>query len=111
MLSQVTKKGTKPVPDSKKKVAKTNQPLKKFTCQLCDKSYTQSHSLKSHVRIVHDGLKAEKRYKCPTCREGFTQSHSLKNHIEREHKISSINKTKKVYSFAKDYCDPFFQIS
>ena len=92
-------------------MAKTNQPLKKFTCQLCDKSYTQSHSLKSHVRIVHDGLKAEKRYKCPTCREGFTQSHSLKNHIEREHKISSINKTKKVYLFAIDYCDPFFQIS
>ena len=78
---------------------KTNQNLKKFTCQHCDKSYTQSHSLKSHVRIVHEGMKAEKRYKCPTCKEGFTQSHSLKSHIEREHKKSSIDQTTKVHLF------------
>ena len=69
----------------RKKTTKTDQELKKFACKLCNKSYTQSHSLNSHVRIVHEGRKAEKRYKCPSCSDAFTQSHSLKSHIQREH--------------------------
>ena len=69
----------------RKKTTQTDQELKKFACKLCNKSYTQSHSLNSHVRIVHEGRKAEKRYKCLSCSDAFTQSHSLKSHIQREH--------------------------
>ena len=61
---------------------------KKFACKFCDKSYTQAHSLKTHIKTVHEGKKAGKRFKCryPLCTEAFTQSHSLKNHIQKQHK-------------------------
>ena len=29
----------------------------KYSCQACDKSYTQSHNLKTHIQKVHEGLK------------------------------------------------------
>ena len=52
---------------------------------MCDKSYTQSHSLNYHVKIHHEGMKAEKRYKCDLCEKAFTQSHSLKDHQKKAH--------------------------
>ena len=87
--------------------------VKSFSCQLChNKSYTQSHSLKQHIKTggyifyrykhlifhknfivhlnfifftVHEGVKAEKLYKCISCDKSYTQSHSLKHHIRLVH--------------------------
>ena len=71
----------------RQKVA-TKEPIhaKKFACKFCEKSYTQSHSLKTHMRNVHEGKKQGKNYKCQLCKQAFTQSHSLRNHIQRVHK-------------------------
>ena len=33
-----------------------NKKRKSFPCQSCDKTYTQSHSLKTHFKKVHEGL-------------------------------------------------------
>ena len=30
---------------------------KPYSCQACDKSYTQSHNLKTHIQKVNEGLK------------------------------------------------------
>ena len=75
--------------ETKKPPKRQKKPIheKKFACKFCDKSYTQSHSLKTHIKTVHEGTKQQKKYKCqhPFCKEAFTQAHSLKNHIKRVH--------------------------
>ena len=34
---------------------------KKFQCDSCDKSFTQSHNLKRHVQCVHEGMVEERQ--------------------------------------------------
>ena len=76
--------------------------LNYYTCASCDKKYTQAHNLRLHIKIVHEGQKAEKKYKCSLCDWTFTQSHSLKSHLKshesknsRKSKKSSINNASK----------------
>ena len=54
---------------------------KPFTCNYCDKTFTQASSAKTHERI-HTG---EKPYGCEFCDKKFTQSYSAKIH-EKLHK-------------------------
>ena len=67
-----TASGTKPK-------GKFTKHEKKYSCELCDKSYTQSHSLKSHVKIVHDG---KKEFNCADCGKSFgrKQKESLRKY-------------------------------
>ena len=55
---------------------------KTFSCQSCDKSYTQSHILRRHIKNVHEGIK---EYSCKFCDKSYTQSHNLKTHIRKVH--------------------------
>ena len=55
---------------------------KSFSCNSCDKSYTQSHSLKNHQLVVHEGF----RLNCDSCDRIFTQSPSLQKHKKIVHK-------------------------
>ena len=55
---------------------------KSFSCNSCDKSYTQSHSLKNHQLVVHEGF----RFDCDSCDRTFTQSPSLQKHKKSVHK-------------------------
>ena len=52
-----------------------------YYCQACDKSYTQSSSLKTHILTFHRGQK----YSCQACDKSFTRSHTLKTHIQKVH--------------------------
>ena len=65
------------------------QKLKAFPCQYCEKGYTQSHSLKSHVLSVHEGAKyspkAQKVFQCQFCEKSFSISNFFKKHIENVH--------------------------
>ena len=65
--------------------SKINQKSKKrFSCNACDKSYTQSHSLKSHIKIVHDG---KKDFHCDTCGNTFGRKQALESHHALVHNV------------------------
>ena len=51
-------------------------------CVLCDKTFTQFHSLRTHNKRVHEGLK---EHKCNQCEKAFTHSHTLKVHKQKVH--------------------------
>ena len=59
-----------------------NSSAKEFPCKLCEKSYSQPHSLRQHVKNFHEKLKD---YSCEHCDTHYTQSHSLRRHIKNAH--------------------------
>ena len=59
-----------------------NSSVKEFPCKLCEKSYSQPHSLRQHVKNFHEKLKD---YSCEHCDTHYTQSHSLRRHIKNAH--------------------------
>ena len=50
----------------------------KFSCNLCDKQFTQKISLKRHIQSEHEGIK----YACNQCNKQFTQQGSLTTHVK-----------------------------
>jgi len=77
----------------------------RFSCNACDKSYTQSHLLKSHIKIVHEGIKT---IKCVTCNRYFTQKHSLKIHKCIIQNNTNLESLPKGVIFKCDSCDKSF---
>ena len=55
---------------------------KKYSCNLCYKSYARSQSLTLHKESVHE----KKRINCNLCESTFTQNQSLQRHIKSNHK-------------------------
>ena len=60
----------------------SNKSKEMFPCQSCDKSYTELHSLKNHIKIVHEGAKI---YSCNLCDESYTDYKDLNRHYKRVH--------------------------
>ena len=56
----------------------THTKNKIYTCNLCDKSFTQKNSLKIHM-LVNTGVKA---YKCKACKRKFSRKENLKRHVK-----------------------------
>ena len=68
--------------------SKINQKsVKRFSCNACDKSYTQSHSLKSHIKIVHDG---KKEFNCDICGNSFGRKQALETHLVLVHNVANV---------------------
>ena len=64
----------------------------KITNDSCGKSFTQSHSLETHLHTVHDGYKD---YKCEFCDKSFSKARSLKMHIHKIHEGHKVYKNHK----------------
>lgn len=68
-------------------------PEKKFKCNMCDRGFTLSANLRTHMRI-HTG---EKPYSCPQCGKAFKRSSDVSSHLrshtgERPYKCSQCPK-------------------
>ena len=68
-------------PSLKRHILTVHRGQKPYYCQACDKSYTQSSSLKTHILTFHRGQK----YSCQACDKSFTRYHTLKTHIQKVH--------------------------
>ena len=53
----------------------------KHECQQCDKAFTKTSHLTSHIQSVHEGVK----YACNQCGYQATQKSHLKTHIQSKH--------------------------
>ena len=69
--------------------------LKNHKCNSCEKSYTQSHNLKTHISRSHTG------HQCDSCGKNFSQSESLKTHVSIIHN-HKCNTCEKSYTQARD---------
>ena len=54
----------------------------KFKCQVCDKSFQRSTTLKNHERTTHLGIK---RFSCEVCGKMFGTKFNMKVHVEKIH--------------------------
>ena len=55
-----------------------------FSCDSCEKSFSQRQHLKTHIRSVHEGYKD---YKCDSCGKLFSQAGHLKTHSNLVHNV------------------------
>ena len=54
----------------------------KHNCYQCDKVFSQPHTLKRHVKTIHEGL----RFPCDQCNHQATQANDLRTHKRKVHK-------------------------
>ena len=64
--------------DNNSKISEMPRP---YSCSFCQKSFTSSAYLASHIRKAH-----EKRFKCEECGKSYGGSSYLREHIEAVHK-------------------------
>ena len=68
--------------------------IKRFVCDVCDKSFGQTVELKLHRARYHKETLQEDAYKevsklsCQYCNEKYSYLYSLNNHINTAHPIS-----------------------
>lgn len=63
-------------------------------CKLCYKSFTSLHSMKDHMRAIHQKLDESDMYKCPHCDRLFKMKYYLNRHIKSYH-LRQLNKKEK----------------
>jgi len=75
-ITQKTSRKPKVVTSAKRITPLKSDTSKRYTCQTCGKSYTQSTTLKRHIESIHVG----KVYHCQHCEKTFTTYQGLWQH-------------------------------
>ena len=71
----------------------------RFACKDCGKTYGSSLTLRTHIRINHEGVKPKKAT-CTLCKKEFSSGRALKRHTDAVHE--------KKRDFACHLCDSSF---
>lgn len=69
--------------------------VKPFSCNLCPKSFTKKHHLKTHLNY-HTG---NKPYACEKCGLTFSQSSNMRTHMKKCSIVRNEDKEKNAESF------------
>ena len=69
-----------PPPNNHQRVSQNN--VKQFKCDLCDKSFTQRRNQRAHIRTVHEKLKP---FQCTHCGLTANRKFNLMSHIKKMH--------------------------
>lgn len=57
---------------------------KKFGCEQCEKSFTQAHNLKAHVKSAHENIKD---LNCDLCPYASVDRGNLARHMRNHHNV------------------------
>lgn len=78
-------------------------------CKLCFKKFTSVHSLKDHMRAIHQKLEEDDMYQCEFCNKLFKMKYYLNRHIKSYHtkqvQKRVTTKKEKIASDAKEVFD------
>ena len=57
---------------------------KPFSCNVCDRAFSERYKMKNHINIVHKG---EKIFKCAICEISFSGKGNLNVHVSSVHQM------------------------
>ena len=82
-----------------KQKIKNGHSFKPHPCPHCEKHFTRTDNLATHIKTVHEGRRYEE---CPICHITFSQPYMRKKHIE------SVHEGKKLLLCPREGCDKSF---
>ena len=56
--------------------------VRNHKCNSCEKAFTQAGALRTHIALVHEGIKD---HQCEKCSKAFASANDLKRHINDVH--------------------------
>ena len=91
--------------ESRDKESSCEEPKPDYSCRLCDISFEDVKSQKSHFKEVHNRITEKKlpnieggKFGCKHCEISFVDVYSLKSHLSQEHNLHNVsNKYCEVY--------------
>lgn len=62
--------------------------FKKYSCDLCEKKFSQQEELMQHLQVVHF---KDFPYDCKECNEFFSSMAEMRTHLQRKHNYKKKN--------------------
>ena len=66
--------------------------IKPHRCHICSRKFAEKKKMRNHIKTVHEGIKD---YKCELCDKAFTQLHNLKIHKMGAHQEINLENSEK----------------
>ena len=78
---------------------KRNRKGGRLNCLKCSKTFTEGHNLRSHIRIIHEGIRLD----CPKCEKSFAHKRNLQLHMRIVHAGILLNCPKCSKTFTQEH--------